>query len=71
MNNMNNEMDEMDNMNNEMSNELWQDLAEADSEMLKGGILISLLLPAVQAAREAARNSTSRDEFSLDTAEQP
>ncbi|NER79514.1 MAG: hypothetical protein F6K42_08005 [Leptolyngbya sp. SIO1D8] len=54
-----------------MNNELFQDLSEADSQMLKGGaILIALLLPACQAAREAARNSTSHDELSLAIAEQ-
>ncbi|MBE7383686.1 MAG: hypothetical protein F6J95_019980 [Leptolyngbya sp. SIO1E4] len=65
MNNMNNAM-------NNMNNELWQELTETDSEMLKGGaILIALLLPAVQAAREAASNSTPHDELSLGVAEQP
>ncbi len=51
----------MNNMNSTMNNELWQELTETDSQMLKGGaILIALLLPAIQAARQSPSNSTSQ-----------
>lgn len=51
-----------------MNNELFQDLSDADSQMITGGV--GMLLPACQAVREAARNSTSHDELSLAIAEQ-
>ena len=53
---------------NGMNNELFQDLSDAHSQMIIGGV--GMLLPACQAAREAARNSTSHDELSLAIAEQ-
>jgi len=47
-------------INNEQSLQLTSvaglhDLSEAESQTIQGGILIALLLPAVQSAREAAR----------------
>ena len=62
----------MNNMNNEMNNELWQDLTEADSQMLRGGIaiLIGLLLPAIQADRDTYFiNNTFRDSSAVDDCE--
>lgn len=61
----------MNNMHNEMNHELWQDLTEADSQMLKGGaILIALLLPAIQADRDTYFiNNTFRDSSAVDDGE--
>lgn len=47
-------------INNEQSLQLTsvtglQDLSETESQAIQGGLLIALLVPAVQSAREAAR----------------